>query len=143
MTVLARYAASPPARGNFRHEKIWDFFIVQTFLEKNNERPEKHMGDARFRGVYLLLAMLLPVDEATALRERFVEYDTGMDDQASVLAPNRPRNGLLEHRCDDEIGACGLDGCEHSLLAGGKRDRNCVLAHQCGGHGSQQGVGQC
>jgi hypothetical protein len=32
------------------------------------------MGDARFRGVFLLLATLLPPDAATALRERLVDY---------------------------------------------------------------------
>lgn len=53
----------------FRHEKIWEFFIVQTFLGSANERVSKHLDDPRFRGVYLLLALLLPVDAAQDLRE--------------------------------------------------------------------------
>ena len=51
-----------------------EFFIVQTFLGTGNERPEQYLGDGRFRGVYLLLATLLPLDAATALRERLILY---------------------------------------------------------------------
>jgi hypothetical protein len=36
----------------FRHDKIQDFFLSETFLE-SAERQNEHMGDARFRGVYL------------------------------------------------------------------------------------------
>ena len=45
---------------HFRHDKIMEFFIVQTFLGNGNERPVQHLGDTRFRGVYFLLAMLMP-----------------------------------------------------------------------------------
>ena len=58
----------------FRHDKIMEFFIARTFLGDQNERISKHVGDARFRGVYLLLAMLLPADAALILRDRLVEY---------------------------------------------------------------------
>jgi hypothetical protein len=59
----------------FRHDKIMEFFIAQkTFLGPGNGRPKQHMGDVRFRGVFLLLATLLPLDAATALRERLVDY---------------------------------------------------------------------
>ena len=63
----------------FRHDKIWDFFILQTFLGKDNELPIKHKNDSRFRGVYFLLANLLPLDEAEKLREELIDYaaDTG------------------------------------------------------------------
>ncbi len=58
----------------FRHDKIMEFFIAQTFLGRGNDRPQQHIGDSRFRGVFLLLATLLPLDAATALRERLVDY---------------------------------------------------------------------
>jgi len=34
----------------FRHDKIMEFFIAQTFLGPGNDRPQQHIGDARFRG---------------------------------------------------------------------------------------------
>ncbi|MEO1068460.1 MAG: hypothetical protein AAFW95_04985, partial [Cyanobacteria bacterium J06638_6] len=58
----------------FRHEKIQDFFIVQTFWGEENERPAKHLGDPRFRGVYLLLAIELPLDQAMQLRELLIDH---------------------------------------------------------------------
>ncbi|OEU70510.1 MAG: hypothetical protein BA863_04470 [Desulfovibrio sp. S3730MH75] len=57
----------------FRHDKIMDFFIVQSFLD-NDERPLEHMDDPRFRGVYFLLANLLPWDAAMTLREELIQY---------------------------------------------------------------------
>lgn len=59
---------------HFRHDKIIDFFIVKTFLGIGNQRPCEHMGDPRFRGVYLMLALLLPVNEAKSLREMLINY---------------------------------------------------------------------
>ncbi|MCP6762507.1 MAG: hypothetical protein NHB32_27985 [Fischerella sp. CENA71] len=44
-----------------------DFFLVQNFLGQDDEvetRLIDHMGDPRFRGVYFLLAILLPLDAA-------------------------------------------------------------------------------
>jgi hypothetical protein len=58
----------------FRHDKIMEFFIVQSFMGTDNERPQAHLGDTRFRGVYFLLAMLLPFDDALALRELLIDY---------------------------------------------------------------------
>ena len=58
----------------FRHEKIQDFFIVQTFWGQGNERPAQHLGDPRFRGVYLLLATQLPLDNALQLREILIDH---------------------------------------------------------------------
>ncbi len=59
---------------HFRHDKVMEFFIVQTFLGQGNERPVQHLGDTRFRGVYFLLAMLMPLSDAQALRERLIDY---------------------------------------------------------------------
>ena len=61
----------------FRHDKIMEFFLVQNFLGKSEEvqaRIDNHLGDPRFRGVYLLLATLLPVEVALEVREKLIEY---------------------------------------------------------------------
>ena len=61
----------------FRHDKIMEFFIVQTFLgdaPQAQNRLLDHMGDPRFRGVYFLLATLLPLTDAQDLRERLIQY---------------------------------------------------------------------
>ena len=50
------------------------FFLVQTFLGADNARPQQHLGDPRFCGVYFLLAMLLPLEDSEALRERLIQY---------------------------------------------------------------------
>ncbi len=67
-------------------------FIVQAFLGADNERPGKHLSDARFRGVYFLLAQLLPLNAAERLREQLIQYaaDT-MDHSASDDFIRRPR----------------------------------------------------
>ncbi|MBD2211506.1 HEAT repeat domain-containing protein [Nostoc linckia FACHB-104] len=61
----------------FRHDKIMEFFLVQNFLGENEEAEKRlidHMGDPRFRGVYFLLATLLPLDAAKELREKIIQY---------------------------------------------------------------------
>ncbi len=61
----------------FRHDKIMDFFLVQNFVGKSAETEGRlidHMGDPRFRGVYFLLATLLPLDDAKQLREKLIQY---------------------------------------------------------------------
>ncbi|MEL4896972.1 HEAT repeat domain-containing protein [Crocosphaera sp. Alani8] len=59
----------------FRHDKIQDFFVVQTFLEPENEnRLLDHISDSRFRGVYFLLATMMPFDVAKKLREDLIQY---------------------------------------------------------------------
>ena len=65
---------------HFRHDKITDFFIVQAFLGTENDKPEKHLGDARFRGVYLQLARLLPLSDARALERRLIDYAADTQD---------------------------------------------------------------
>ncbi len=54
-----------------------EFFIVQTFLgdaPQPQNRLLDHTGDPRFRGVYFLLATLLPLSDAKDLRERLIQY---------------------------------------------------------------------
>ena len=61
----------------FRHDKIMDYFIVQTFLGNHDEAESRlinNIGDPRFRGVYFLLAILLPLNEAKDLREKLINY---------------------------------------------------------------------
>ncbi len=67
----------PQKQYYFRHDKIMDFFLVQNFLGQDDEvetRLIDHMGDPRFRGVYFLLATLLPLDAAKQLREQLIQY---------------------------------------------------------------------
>ncbi|NES00386.1 MAG: PBS lyase, partial [Symploca sp. SIO1B1] len=68
------------AEWRFRHEKIQEFFIVQTFLGKNNTRPNEHIRDQRFRGVYLLLATLMPLDYAKRLFKKLMHEATNSND---------------------------------------------------------------
>ncbi len=61
----------------FRHDKIMDFFLVQNFLGQSDAAEVllvDRMGDPRFRGVYFLLATLLPLDAAKELREKLIQY---------------------------------------------------------------------
>jgi hypothetical protein len=70
----------------FRHDKIMDFFIAQTFVGAASNRCQEHLGDTRFRGVYLLLATCLPYSDAMNLREMLIQYaanskDHGLSDE--------------------------------------------------------------
>jgi hypothetical protein len=61
----------------FRHDKIAEFFIAQTFLGENEtakQRIEQHISDPRFRGVYFLLATTMPDEAAAELREYLIQY---------------------------------------------------------------------
>jgi len=62
----------PITKWVFRHDKIRDYFLVHAFL-KSQERIPEHMDDARFRGVYLMLASLLPLDQAAELKDSLVD----------------------------------------------------------------------
>lgn len=57
----------------FRHDKIFEFFVVHAFRGANRARREEHLGDPPFRGVYLRLSQVLPLAEAEVLREKFIE----------------------------------------------------------------------
>ena len=84
----------------FRHDKIWEFFILQSFLGKDNELPNQHKNDPRFRGVYFLLANLLPLDEAGILREDLIQYaaysgDHSVSDQfIQIIRSRKNRNKI-------------------------------------------------
>jgi hypothetical protein len=66
----------------FRHDKIAEYFILQTFLGPENQRIEQHLDDARFRGVYFLLATQLPVDAASSLREKLILHAARTNDNS-------------------------------------------------------------
>jgi hypothetical protein len=79
--VLGRYgrdaAGAVVQEWHFRHDKIWEFFIVQSFLGEGvtaQERLSQHLADPRFRGVYFLLATLMPLQAAHNLREQLIQY---------------------------------------------------------------------
>lgn len=68
---------------SFRHDKIMEFFLAQPFLGSSPDAQEKrlqHLGDPRFRGVYLLLARLLPLEAALDLREALIQYAADTQD---------------------------------------------------------------
>ena len=83
----------------FRHDKIMDFFLVQTFLGDSEQVQSKlidHMGDPRFRGVYFLLANLLSEEDALSLREELIQYaadtrDHTVSDTFVTLLRTRPQ----------------------------------------------------
>lgn len=59
----------------FRHDKIQEFFIMQTFLgAQQDNRLTKLISVPRFRGVYFLLAITMPIEDANNLREILIQY---------------------------------------------------------------------
>ena len=86
--VLSRQSVdavgNPTKDWSFRHDKIMDFFIVQSFID-NEDRPADHMDDPRFRGVYFLLANHLPLDAAMQLREELIQYAADAKDATVCL----------------------------------------------------------
>ncbi|EKQ69795.1 HEAT repeat-containing protein [Leptolyngbyaceae cyanobacterium JSC-12] len=75
--VVSRQSIQPDGKPTkewyFRHDKIAEFFILQTFLA-HPERQEQHLGDPQFRGVYFMLASFLTLNDAIALREMLIQY---------------------------------------------------------------------
>lgn len=90
-------AGKTSIRWYFRHDKVMEFFIVQTFLHAA-DRQREHLEDARFRGVFFLLAMLLPLEDAMALRETLLEQSCKTNDTTVLL----PYAELLNSRRSSE-----------------------------------------
>lgn len=87
-------------RWYLRHDKIREFFIAQTFLGKDDKRTIEHLRDPRFRGVYLLLATMLPLDEARILRDLLTQdaadtRDHTLSDQFIQLLRAREHSVLI------------------------------------------------
>jgi hypothetical protein len=57
----------------FRHDKMMDYFVVHVFLS-DEKLLSQHLDDPRMRGVYFMLADLLPYDTAMDLREILIQY---------------------------------------------------------------------
>jgi len=90
----------------FRHDKIMDFFIAQALLKGASARRKEHLGDPRFRGSYLLLATLLPIDEANELREQLIQYAADTQDYtlfALVIQILRARGKALPAATGDSL----------------------------------------
>ena len=66
----------------FRQDKIMDYFLVHAFSGADATRFEKHLGDSRFGGTYLLLALLMPQKDAESLREMFVYHAADTNDHS-------------------------------------------------------------
>jgi len=58
-------------RIQFRHERVWDFFIAAAFAA-DPELMLEHLADPRFRGSYLRIAETWEPDAATRVREQLV-----------------------------------------------------------------------
>ena len=58
-------------RIQFRHDRVWDFFIAAAFLT-NPDLWLQHLADARFRGAYFRIAETWPVEDAKRVRDRMV-----------------------------------------------------------------------
>ena len=96
----------------FRHDKIMEFFLVQNFLGKSEEVKERviqHINDPRFRGVYLLLATLLPLKGALELGEKLIEYaadtkdHTVSDTFVKLLKLRSPQSQLLQNSTYNQL----------------------------------------
>jgi hypothetical protein len=101
--------SKPAVVWRFRHDKVMEFFIVQSFLE-NHELQSSHFSDERFRGVYFLLANLLPKDKAKALREKLIQHaaetkDHNVSDEFVILFNDREELDRLPEQPDDETSA--------------------------------------
>ena len=79
---MATQEAEEAPLWTFRHDKIMDYFLVQAFLGPNNPRPKDNLGDARFRGTYLLMANLLSLEDAEVLREQLINHAVDTKDHS-------------------------------------------------------------
>jgi hypothetical protein len=52
---------------SFRHDRVQDLFIAYRFLACSDEEFLQHLADARFTGVFVLLAARLCLDDANRL----------------------------------------------------------------------------
>ena len=64
----------------FRHDKVSDFFVARAFMDKHADRRLPNLADPRFKGVYFLLAVQLPLPEAEALQQALVEHAAATGD---------------------------------------------------------------
>jgi hypothetical protein len=78
--VVKRYLPSPEDEAKtrvcwqFRHDKLMEYFVMQAFVGEHVDRQAEFFDDPRFRGVYLLLADQLPMEEANVLEAELSDY---------------------------------------------------------------------
>lgn len=70
-----------PERVIFRHDRIWDFFMAAAF-EADADLVEAHLGDPRFRGVYLRIAETWPPEKAMVVRDALVQVAAERNEHA-------------------------------------------------------------
>jgi HEAT repeat protein len=68
---VVRGSAGLEERIQFRHDKVWDFFIAAAFAA-DASLMQKHFTDPRFRGSYLRIAETWEADAAVRVREYLV-----------------------------------------------------------------------
>jgi hypothetical protein len=68
---VVRGTVGEEQRIQFRHDRVWDFFIAAAFLA-DPDLWQKYLDDARFRGAYLRIAEAWDVDAAKRVRDRLV-----------------------------------------------------------------------
>jgi hypothetical protein len=83
---LSVSSAGPEPRYQFRHDKIADYFVACSFTATSDTRRNDHIGDPRFRGVYLTLALTLPLDAAEKL-ERVLVVRAAQEGDHSLSDP--------------------------------------------------------
>jgi hypothetical protein len=70
------------SRLQFRHDRVWDFFIAAAF----NSDPELwalHISDIRFRGAYLRIAETWPDAASTIVRDELVKHAAQFGDHST------------------------------------------------------------
>jgi hypothetical protein len=58
-------------RVQFRHERVWDFFVVAAFLN-DADLWKEHLTDPRFRGAYLRIADTWALNSALIVRDHLI-----------------------------------------------------------------------
>ena len=53
---------------------VREFFLMHAFLADQEDRVLRHLDDPCFRGVYIMLASALPLEEAKALKYVIVDH---------------------------------------------------------------------
>lgn len=74
--------AETDQREIFRHDRVWDFFIVAAF-RSDPDLLERHIDDARFRGAYLRIAETWPESHARVVRDLVVESAARSNDNTT------------------------------------------------------------
>jgi hypothetical protein len=84
--LLAQRAVRGPTgvqeRIQFRHDRVWDFFVAAAFLDDPDLWAE-FLADPRFRGAYLRIAETWEPEAAAKVRDRLVVTAAERGDHAT------------------------------------------------------------